>query len=240
MKICGRRDLNPGIELGRRLNRRDLKEYLSILEVNGLSKDWIYRIERMLLSYLDFMNWKIDKMKTLDFLKKKRKRLDTSSYRKIAYQVRKFLDYLDFEWAKDIKPPPEPDYEAKRVTKEDIVKTIQYFSKNEYFIQLKALILLGASSGLRAGEIYQLKPENIDLENRIVYVIHDPREGKTTKTGKSRISFFNEEAKEALEEYLKFFKHNKKLKQLFSQTHIERQFRKAPLKVRDLRKFFSQ
>ena len=136
--------------------------------------------------------------------------------------------------------PSEPEYKPKRVTREDILKALEHFKNHPCFLQIKALILLGASSGLRAEELYQLEPEDIDLENRIVYVKHEPANGKTTKTGKSRISFFNEEAKQALIEYLQFFNNGCKLKRLFGKTHLERAFRNAPIKVKDLRKFFSQ
>jgi len=64
--------------------------------------------------------------------------------------------------------------------------------------------------------------------------------GQTTKTGNSRIAIFNEEAKKALQDYLRFYESYNRLLRLFSITHVERFFRNAPLKVKDLRKFFSQ
>jgi len=222
-----------------KIRKEEVEEYLSLLEVNGLSDRWIYAVRHHLVKYLDFTGWKIDRTRTLDYLKIIKERTSTSYYRKITYQIRKFLNYLGIEWANDIKPPAEPEYNAKRITKEDILRTIEYFRGNPYFPQLKALILLGASSGLRAEEMYKLTLEDIDLENRIVYIRHDPKNGKTTKTGKSRISFFSREAQEALTDYLDFFK-RVKLKKLFSQSHIERLFRNAPIRVKDLRKFFSQ
>ncbi|MCD6573898.1 MAG: tyrosine-type recombinase/integrase [Thermoplasmata archaeon] len=157
----------------------------------------------------------------------------------MTFQIRKFLCYLNIPWANDIKLPPEPDYTPKRITREAIRKAIEYFRNHRYFPQIKALILLGASSGLRAEEIYQLEPRNIDLEKRMVYVIHDPENGKTTKTGKSRITFFNEEAQEAMKEYFQFFDRSG-LKKLFGKTHLEELFKDAPIRVKDLRKFFSQ
>ena len=231
--------MNRGLWLPRPVKIEDLRAYLSLLEVNGLSNGWIYTIEHHLLKYLEFTGWMADKAKTLEYLKLLKEKASTSYYRKISYQIRKFLSYLNIEWAKDIKPPKEPDYEARRITAGDIIATIEYFRTSEYFIQLKALILLGATSGLRAEELYKLTMDDIDLANRVVYVRHNPKEGKTTKTSKSRISFFSMEAKEALEEYFNFFKHAR-LKKLFSKTHIERLFRKAPIRVKDLRKFFSQ
>ena len=69
-----------------------------------------------------------------------------------------------------------------------------------------------------------------------------PNNGQSTKTKRSRISFFTEETKQALTEYFEFYHNNNGLKCLFSQTHIERLFRdgNVSIQVKDLRKFFSQ
>ena len=88
--------------------------------------------------------------------------------------------------------------------------------------------------------MYQLKPDNIDLENRVVYVNHDPDNGQTTKTKKHRIALFNKEAKHAIEKYLQLFSNSNRIKHLFSKRQCERMFSKTPLQVKDLRKFFSQ
>ncbi len=79
------------------------------------------------------------------------------------------------------------------------MKTIQYFK------QIQTLVLLGSSSGMRAEELYQLNQDDIDLDNRIVHINHNPLNGQTTKTQRSRVSFFTEGTKQALSEYLDFF-----------------------------------
>ena len=99
---------------------------------------------------------------------------------------------------------------------------------------------LGISSGLRAEELYQLTINDIDLKDRIIHVNHNPNNNQTTKTRKSRISFFDEKAKQELTIYLEEFNKNSKLKCLFNQSHISRLFRNAPIRVKDLRKYFSQ
>jgi len=165
---------------------------------------------------------------------------NVSSYKKKAYQIRKLLYHIDCKWYNEIKLPSDPYYIPKRVMRTDILSTLEYFKGNRYCIQLKALTLLGATSGLRAEELYQLDIGDIDFENRTVYVKHDPNNGKTTKTKKSRTSFFSEDAKIELLNYLKFYNDTNILKRLFSKTHILRGFRCAPIKVKDLRKFFSQ
>ena len=90
----------------------------------------------------------------------------------------------------------------KLISKKDIENTLEFFSKNQYYLQINTLIELGISSGLRAEELYQLKPDDICLDDRIVRVNHNPMRGQTTKTKKSRISFFTNDTKKALTEYL--------------------------------------
>jgi integrase len=61
----------------------------------------------------------------------------------------------------------------------------------------KALFMLYATTGLRREEILSLKPENVDFQKRMI--TPNNHEGETKK---SWVSFYNEEAESALEEYL--------------------------------------
>jgi integrase len=61
----------------------------------------------------------------------------------------------------------------------------------------RALFLLYATSGLRKNEVPSLHREDVDLEKRMII----PRK-RATRTKRTWVSFFNEEAKEALVEYL--------------------------------------
>jgi len=123
---------------------------------------------------------------------------------------------------------------------EDINKTIQIFKNHPTGDRYITLTLLGATSGMRPKEMYQLQPENIDLENRVVHVNNDPDKGQTTKTKKNRIALFNEETRRAIEKYLQLYSNSNRIKQLFSKRQCERIFSKTSLQVKDLRKFFSQ
>jgi len=222
------------------VNKEKLDEFIGLCKIGGLSAEWSYVVEHFITTYLNELNWSIDKKKTIEYLTTINTKHSTSYYRKITYQIRKFLTYLKIDWANDIHPPSEPIYLPKRITKENIQNTLTYFNDNSYYKQIKALILSGCSSGIRAEEIYQLTIDDIDLNNRIVHINHNPKNGQSTKTKISRISFFNKDAKDALYEYLTYFYNDGQLKQLFSQSHITRIFRDAPIKVKDLRKYFSQ
>ncbi|MCJ7570344.1 MAG: hypothetical protein MUO82_00480 [Candidatus Thermoplasmatota archaeon] len=223
-----------------KIKLEDLDEFIGFRKIKGLCDEWIYLSRYFITNYLDYVNWIPDKKNTIDYLNNIQKDYSTTYYRKITYQIRKFLTYLKIDWAKDINPPSEPTYLPKRVTMEDINATLLYFKENEYFIQIKSLVLLGISSGMSAEELYQLDRENIDLDRGIVHINHNPNNGQSTKTKMSRISFFTYDTKDALSEYLTYFNNDKQLKQLFSQSHITRLFRDAPILVKDLRKFFSQ
>jgi integrase len=100
--------------------------------------------------------------------------------------------------------------------------------------------MLGATSGMRAEEIYQLQPQDIDIENKMVKINHNPGNGQTTKTAKSRVSFFTDETAKALMEYFEFYEKDNGLKWLFNFSHVRRLFKDAPTHVKDMRKAFSQ
>ena len=242
------RDLNPSQRLRRQgfpeekpiIQPGDFETYLKLRDVEGITKQWQQFCRGWIEQYLDFVDWKVDENKTLEYFQKLKDASPVTYYRKKALQIRRFLEYMKVDWASTIKLPVEPDYSPKRVTKQDIGNTLSYFTDHLYYKQIKALVLLGTTSGLRAEEMYQLLPENIDLDNRIVYVNHDPSNGQTTKTQKSRVSFFSLEAKEALTDYLDYFGKGSTLKILFCQSHLWRLFKDSPVKIKDFRKYFSQ
>lgn len=62
------------------------------------------------------------------------------------YQIRKFLIFLNVDWAKNLKPPAEPNYFPKKITKDDIDLSLSYFEGSKFFKLIKAVIFLGAIS----------------------------------------------------------------------------------------------
>ena len=217
-----------------------MNEYICFRKVKGLTNKWVKAVEFHLTEYLNYIDWSISKKNTLEYLLVINEKYSISTYIKKVYQIRKFLTFLNIDWAKDINPPDKPHYIPKRMTLEDINNTLLFFNGNRFYKQLKALILLGKSSGIRAEELYQLNIEDIDIGNRILHINHNPNTGQSTKTKMSRISFFNTKAQQAIIEYLSFYNRDNKLKCLFNQSHISRIFKDAPIQVKDLRKFFSQ
>ena len=227
---------------GSKVLQEKLDEFLKLRMIEGLGERWLYHVRAFIVEYLKALDYDIDYNKTLEYLSQLQKRTSTTSFRKRTYQIRKYLAYLKVDWANSINPPPEPQYLPKRISSDAIKDTLSHYQDNEYFLQIKAIILLGTTSGMRAEELYQLTLDDINLDTRTVMINHNPNNGQSTKTKCSRISFFTQESKQALSEYIEFYQNNNGLKCLFSQTHIERLFRngKASIQVKDLRKYFSQ
>jgi len=91
---------------------------------------------------------------------------------------------------------------TEAITWEDVPTNAELKRVVEYMpIQGKAMALLLSSSGIRIGESVQLKLGDIEFDS-------DPARIKIraeyTKTGKRRITFMSSEAKEAIEEWLKY------------------------------------
>ena len=221
------------------LREKELEEYIQIVKLRGLSDKHIYESKRFLNHYLEYVDYKIDKSKSIEYFGVLKNKLSISSYRKQVYQILKFLRYLKINWTDEIKLPAEPFYYPKRISKDDIDNTLRYFKNHICFLRVKAIVLLGANSGMRAEELYQLKIVDINLDDRTVYINHNPNNNQTTKNKKSRVSFFTIETQQALLEYFDYFK-DSNLKVFFPQARIERMFRNAPIRIKDLRKFFSQ
>jgi integrase/recombinase XerD len=209
-----------------------IEEYLDLLRLTGVSERHIKEVYRTLKNYKKYILSEVDYKKSIQFFSKLQNEYSTSYYRKQMYQLIRFLKFLKIEWVDKIALPKEPVYSAKRITKTDIENTLFYFKDN---VKMKALLLLGSSSGCRALELYQLTIDDIDIPNRRIHVKHEPSCNKTTKTKLSRVAFFSGEAQKYLQKYIEA-----KPKRLFPQKTCERAFNKTKLRVKDLRKYFSQ
>jgi len=96
---------------------------------------------------------------------------------------------------------PHQVYKPKHiVSKEDVRRFYEAIETPKE----KALFMLYATSGLRRQEILSLTPDNIDFEKRMI-----TPNNHLGETKKSWCSFYNEEAEEALNEYLATKNHSR-------------------------------
>jgi integrase len=105
-----------------------------------------------------------------------------------------FRDFLSKEWLIQTFKFPPREIRLKRVPSKDELKRFYHAIPS---LKHKAFFLLLASSGLRLGEVLKLKISDLDFENRIIRVKHSSR------TKRAWISFFNQEAKQVLLNYIK-------------------------------------
>lgn len=99
------------------------------------------------------------------------------------------------------------------------------------------MILLCSTSGLRAEELYKLKLDDIDVEDRVIHV-----RAEIAKDYEDRVTFFSLEAQEALHDYLPLAGSRP-----FVKDTLVKDFRKlnvksshTVLRLKLMRKFFSQ
>jgi len=105
-----------------------------------------------------------------------------------------FRDYLKRPKVVETFRFPRRDFKPKQVPSR---ADLQRFYASLSRLRDRAMFLIYATSGLRKNEVLSLHREDIDLEKRMII----PRKNGT-RTKRTWVSFFNEEAKEALEEYL--------------------------------------
>jgi len=134
-------------------------------------------------------------------------------------------------------------YQPKRIVETEELRRFYYAIKS---VKMRAFFLVLASSGLRRGEVLSLTLDDVDFKNRMI----TPR-CHTGKTKKAWFSFYNEEAEQALKEWLeerakdkRYQKTNKIFPWDLSDFKREwAQIRKASntqLRPKDLRDWFSQ
>jgi integrase/recombinase XerD len=202
------------------------------IEITG--EAWRERCLRYVRDYLDAVHWHADEAKTLEYLKRLSEQFETSGYRKIFFQIRKFLDYLGIEWASKLKAPKVRNKNNIKVYRAAHIREVYgLLCKRGDTRRYTAALLLAATSGIRAEELYALTPDDIVMAERMLYI-------NASKTGERRVAFFNEEAARELASYLEEFKHDSNIKQLFGKIRMQKVFREMPLRVKHLRKFFSQ
>ncbi|NPA74964.1 MAG: tyrosine-type recombinase/integrase [Euryarchaeota archaeon] len=106
--------------------------------------------------------------------------------------VTAYFKYRKIPLPDDLKPPKRPKQMPKYLTEEEVRKLLDAAKENprDY-----AILSLLAYSGLRVSELCNLKFEDVELGERVVYV-------RSGKGDKDRIVVISDPAAEAIENYL--------------------------------------
>jgi integrase len=126
---------------------------------------------------------------------KSRDGISSAQYKSILMALKVF--FRDFLQAPEVVSSfkfPHQVFKPKQILSKEQVN--QFYECLETTKE-KALFLLYATTGLRRDEILSLRPEDIDFDKRMM--TPNNHEGETKK---SWVSFYNDEAEQALKEYL--------------------------------------
>ena len=77
--------------LGYRVSKEKVEEFITTIELNGVTDEHIYNIRLILRHYLKAVNYKLDKDSNFSYLKYLKNRYSIAHYRKQLYQIKKFL-----------------------------------------------------------------------------------------------------------------------------------------------------
>ncbi len=191
----------------------EIEKFKKYLEGEKKSKNTIQEysyILRIMLFYLKKRGEEItvqDLRKFKIYLSTRRKYSKNSLYLAIE-AINTYFKYKGRDL--EMKPPKRPKIMPKYLSEEEVKKLLDAARENprDY-----AIISLLAYSGLRVSELCDLRIEDIDLKERIVYV-------HSGKGDKDRIVVVSQEAVDAVENYLS--KREDSLEYLFSSQKSER------------------
>jgi len=210
--------------------------YYKNLELEDFTDKHRKTVKRFLSNYISFCGSDISLNKTIEYLTILKGKHDISTYNKQYFQIKKLLRFSDCTWVNKIPLTKPKCYTPKKVTNEQLGGVLDRFKHD---LQITALLMLGSSSGLRAMELYQLNPEDIDIEKRIVYVRSDDNHSVKNQ-GSIRESYFDNKTQVILKQYLDLCKTNFQHDKLFGHGAITHKMRGSGFLVKDLRHIFSR
>jgi len=219
-------------------SKSDIDEIILSIRMSNACDEHINKVESRLLRFAEAVSYQLDYDRINIYINKLRREYAPETFRKHVIDIRRLLKKLNDPLANQIKLPKVPKQRKIVIKKEHMQKLLQLIDENvkhkRQRLRLKAAILLMATSGLRPEELCRLTLEDIDIENRTIYV-----RAEVSKTGEERVTFFNEEAKQALIEYLETNPPN-----LFKYQALRAGFDKikdkTKLRMKHMRKFFIQ
>ena len=229
---------------------QDILDIVNALKIANRDKSYIEDVERKLYKFAEYTNWKFDFNDVTEFFESV-KYYSSSNYRKYVLHVRRLLKNLGVPYWNNIVLPKVPKSQ-KIIIKKNLVRRVilnlwnlRDVNKITKFRIISAFIL-GATSGLRSEEIYNLTSDDIDLDNRVVYVRfgENASTNKTVKDYEERVAFFNHETQVIIRYFFEIYDGKK---EIFNQRSIEYIYERFPgslringldIRLKHMRKFF--
>jgi integrase len=117
-----------------------------------------------------------------------------------------WLDLNDISLKKSQIQFLKSSIEKRRVQTQDHILTHDEIKRwYEHLSRIgRVALMMQLSSGMRIGEVLGLEPEDVDIEDGIVYVRRSNAGRTTTKNQKERVTFLSNEAIFALKEWLEY------------------------------------
>ena len=195
---------------------REITAFRDYLEGAKKSKNTVEQYTRYAGQFLKFVRKDVKSITAGDIRRYKiyistKKRYSKNS---IYLALKAVTSYLKFrgreDLAREIKAPKRPKQMPKYLTEDEVRRLLDAAKGNprDY-----AILSLLAYSGLRVSELCNLRVEDVDLGERVVYV-------HSGKGDKDRIVVISEKAAEAIEAYL--LQREDELDYLFSSRKSER------------------
>ncbi len=177
--------------------KKEVERYREYMEGEKKSKNTIEQYSRMVRNMLLHIRKRAEEITPGDinrykiYLSRKKKYSKNSVYLTLK-ALSSFFKFKGIDMAKYLKPPKRPKSIPKYLTEDEVKRLLSAAHGNprDY-----AILSLLAYSGLRVSELCNLKVEDVDLNERVVYV-------RSGKGDKDRIVVISEKAVEAIENYL--------------------------------------
>ncbi len=212
------------------------KEFIKRLELSHISDQELKAYKSDIFNFLKACSYKLTDNRIIIYINELKEEFEPKTVRNKLIRIRKFLKFINHPLANDIQLPKLPKRRKNVIKVEHIRNLLNVVEKLDepYKSKLRGAILLTATSGLRAGELYKLRLKDIDVESRIIHV-----RAEIAKDYEDRVTFFSEEAKEALVDYLNIAEDQYCL---FSKKSLNYHLGKlnTNLRIKHMRKFFSQ
>ena len=175
----------------------EVDKYRQYLEGEKKSKNTIEQYSRIVRNMLLKIGKRVEDITPKDlngykiYLSTKKRYSKNSLYLAIK-AISSFFKYKGIDMVKYLKPPKRPKSIPNYLTEDEVKKLLHSALNNprDY-----AILSLLAYSGLRVSELCNLRVEDADLNERVVYV-------HSGKGDKDRIVIISEKVAEAIENYL--------------------------------------